>query len=297
MNNHEGNDKKEKKGLRVGSLIVTLLTLVIIIVLVIVSVTTIPTGHTGVVTTFGRVENYTLDAGVHVKAPWQKVIKMDNRVQKATTDLFCFSSDIQEVSMTYTLNYQIDKNNAMEIYRTVGQQYYDKIITPCVTEAVKVVTARYTAEELVSNRAELAINVEEELAKRLEQYNIQVVSTSIENFDFTDAFTDAVEAKQVAEQNKLRAETEAEQARIEAQAKADVRLIETQAAAEAKLIETEAEAKAKLIQAEAEAEANRTVAESLTQEILNKMYYDKWDGDLPNVYGDAGGTLVEIPIE
>ena len=149
-----------------------------------------------------------------------------------------------------------DAANAMEIYRSVGKEYYDKIIAPCVTEAVKVVTAQYTAEKLVSNRSELSIGIEEELTERLLGYNIQVVSTSIENFDFTDAFTDAVEAKQVAEQNKLKAETEAEQARIEAQAKADVRLIETKAEAEAQLIKAEAEAEAALIAAEAEAEAN-----------------------------------------
>ena len=265
---------------------VLIIFVVIIAVLALIfSIVVIPTGHTGVLSTFGKVENYTLDAGVHFKSPFQKVIKMDNRVQKATVDLLCFSSDIQEVSMTYTLNYQIDHTNAMNIYKSVGKKYFDKIITPCITEAVKVVTAQYTAEKLVSNRAELALNVEEELADRLAQYNIQVVSTSIEDFDFTDAFTNAVEAKQVAEQNKLKAATEAEQARIEAQAKADVRLIETQAEAEAKLIE-----------AEAEAEANRKVAASLTDEIMQKMYYDNWDGVLPKVYG-AEGTLVEIPVE
>jgi len=256
----------------------------------------IPTGHTGVLLTFGKVEDYTLDSGAHFKMPWQSVVKMDNRVQKTTVDLLCFSSDIQEVSMTYTLNYQIDKANAMEIYRSVGKEYYDKVIAPCVTEAVKVVTAQYTAEKLVSNRSELSIGIEEELTERLLGYNIQVVSTSIENFDFTDAFTDAVEAKQVAEQNKLKAETEAEQARIEAQAKADVRLIETKAEAEAQLIKAQAEAEAALIAAEAEAEANRKVAESLTEEILKKEYYDAWDGSLPKVY-NAEGTLIEVPLE
>lgn len=256
---------------------------VVLVVALILSVTIIPTGHTGVVSTFGKVAGYTLDSGVHFKSPIARVIKMDNRVQKATVELSCFSSDIQEVSMVYTLNYQIDHANAMNIYKSVGKKYFDKIITPCITEAAKVVTAQYTAEKLVSNRSELALNVEEELATRLGQYNIQVVSTSIEDFDFTDAFTNAVEAKQVAEQNKLKAETEAEQARIEAQAKADVKLIETEAAAAAKLIE-----------AEAEAEANRKVASSLTDKVLQKMYYDNWDGVLPQVYG-AEGTLVEIP--
>ena len=112
-------------------------------------VAVIPTGHTGVVTTFGRVENHTLEAGINVKAPWQEVVVMDNRVQIATLDLECFSSDIQEVNLKYTLNYQINKSNAQEIYRTVGSDYYNVVIVPNIAEAVKVVTARYTAENLV----------------------------------------------------------------------------------------------------------------------------------------------------
>ena len=93
-------------------------------------VTTVPTGHTGVVTTFGHVENYTLDAGVHMVKPWQQVVKMDNRVQKQTVKLACFSSDIQEVNMAYTINYQIRKADAMTLYSTVGVAYYDTVVAP-----------------------------------------------------------------------------------------------------------------------------------------------------------------------
>ena len=95
----------------------------------------VPTGHTGVLTTFGRVEDRTLEAGMNFKAPWQFVVKMDNRVQKQTTDLICFSSDIQEVSMKYTLNYQISSKDAMTIYKTIGVDYYNNIIVPNITEA------------------------------------------------------------------------------------------------------------------------------------------------------------------
>lgn len=186
----------------------------------------VPTGHTGVVTTFGSVEDYTLDAGVHPKLPWQNVIKMDNRVQKSTTDLACFSSDIQEVNMTYTVNYQISKQDAMTIYKTIGETYYDTVIAPCVTESVKIVSAKYSAEELVSSRSKMASEIEEVLSDRLIAYNIILVGTAIENMDFTDAFTDAVEAKQVAEQNKLRAQTEADQRVIEAEAEAEVKKVE-----------------------------------------------------------------------
>ena len=245
----------------------------------------VPTGHTGIVTTFGRVEDGTLDAGISFKLPWQKVVKMDNRVQKQTIELSCFSADIQEVSMVYTVNYQIDKENAQNIYRTVGTDYYNTAVAPCITEAVKIVTAQYTAEELVANRSNLAMAIEQELAEKLIQYDVELVSTSIEDMDFTDAFTNAVEEKQIATQNKLTAETNAETARIEAQAEADI-----------KVIEAEAEADALLIRAEAEAEANEKIAASLTDGVLQKMYYETWNGELPTVYG-GDGNLIQLPIE
>ena len=231
-----------------------LLALVGVLVIVFSCYVSIPAGHTGVVTTFGSVENYTLEAGMHFKLPWQEVIKMDNRVQKSTQDMSCFSSDIQEVSMTYTVNYQISKQDAMTIYKTIGIGYYDTVIAPCITESVKIVTAQYTAEDLVG--------------------------ASIENMDFTDAFTDAVEAKQVAEQNKLRAETEAQQ-----------RVLEANAAAEIKRIEAEADAFELTTRAEAEAEANRKIAESLTEALIAYTYAENWNGELPTFMTGDGATL------
>ncbi len=248
-------------------------------------VTTIPTGHTGVVTTFGSVEDYTYDSGVHLKFPWQKVVMMDNRIQKKTVDLSCFSSDIQEVTMTFTLNYQINKANAQNIYRNIGTDYYETVIVPCVTESTKVITAKYSAEDLVGERTDLASAIETELSEKLAAFNVELVSTSIEDMDFTDAFTNAVEEKQVAQQNKLRAETEAETLKIEAEARAEVQRIEAQA-----------EADAKLIRAEAEAEANQKIAESLTQGILNNKFIDTWNGELPLVTG-SDGSLINIPLD
>ena len=248
-------------------------------------VTTVPTGHTGVVTTFGSVEDYTFDAGVHMKLPWQQVVMMDNRIQKQTVNLSCFSSDIQEVSMVFTVNYQINKANAQVIYRSIGINYYDTVITPCITEATKVVTAKYSAEALVGERTDLATEIEKELTASLEKYNIEIVSTSIEDMDFTDAFTNAVEEKQVAEQNRLRAQTEAETKKIEAEAAAEVERIKAQA-----------EADAQLIRAEAEAESNRKIAESLTDGVLSNKFIDSWNGQLPMVTGSEG-NLINVPLE
>jgi len=236
------------------------------------SMVSIPTGHTGVITTFGKVENTTLDSGFHMKLPWQSVIKMDNRVQKKSSDLECFSKDIQEVKMMFTLNYQISKSDAMTIYSNIGKDYYGTIITPLISEAAKTVTAKYTAEQLITNRAELAKGIEELLAENLKTYNIILVSTSIENIDFTDAFTDAVEAKQVAQQNKLKTQTEAE----------------------TKVIEANAAAQVKQIEADAQAYVNNTVSQSLTPEILQKMYYERWDGVLPNVMSGDSNLLLGL---
>jgi regulator of protease activity HflC (stomatin/prohibitin superfamily) len=242
----------------------------------------VPTGHTGVLTTFGKVEDRTLDAGMNFKAPWQNVVKMDNRVQKQSTDLICFSSDIQEVTMKYTVNYQISSANAMTIYKTIGTDYYNNIIVPNITESVKTEVAKYSAEALVSDRSALSRAIQENLTTRLAAYNIIVVSASIEDMDFTVAFTDAVEAKQVAEQNKLKAQTEAEQKVIEAEAAANVR--KTQADAEAYEIR---------VKAEAEAGANKLLAESITQALIDYKYYETWNGELPEVMGVD--TIIKMP--
>ena len=272
--------KKRRK----SKLLIIIPIVILLCIIIASSITMIPTGHTGVVTTFGSVEDYTLDSGVHLKFPWQKVIMMDNRIQKQTVDLSCFSSDIQEVSMTYTVNYQINKANAQEIYKTIGINYYDTVIIPCITEATKVVTAKYSAEALVSDRTDLASGIEELLSDKLSEFNVELVSTSIENMAFTEAFTNAVEEKQVAQQNKLRAETEAQRRKIEADADAEV-----------KRIEAKGEADAQLIRAEAEAEANRKIAESITDGVLKNKFLETWDGKLPTVTGGSG-SLVNVPL-
>lgn len=268
--------------MKTSRVIICAIVAAILLLLGILSITRVPTGHTGVVTSFGRVESQTLDEGVHFKAPWKRVIKMDNRIQKSSIELSCFSADIQETSILYTVNYQINKQNASQIYKTIGKKYFDTVVTPAVSEVVKVVTARYTAENLVNNRNELASNIEKELAAKLLEFNVELVSTSIENMDFTDAYTNAVEAKQVAQQNKLKAATEAEQKVIEAKANADVAREKAQG-----------EADAIRIKAEAEAEANKKIADSLTDKVLANKYYETWNGELPMVSGD--GSAVVIP--
>ena len=297
-------------------------------------ISSVTTGNTGVVTTFGRVEEYTLEAGFHIKAPWNKVVEMDNRVQKSAIQLSCFSSDIQEVTMLYTINYQIDKANAQEIYRTIGVNYYTTIVEPSVLEAVKVATAHYTAEQLVQTRSNLAYDIENILAESLGRYNIKVASTAIEDMDFTDAFTNAVEAKQVAEQKKKQAEIEQAQAFAEAENKRKIAETEAKSNAEVAKIQAEAEMEVAKISADSaeyqgkkegaialqrlasingwtvavdeetglnalyKADGSKVTEEELkvgAENLILYYYIQQWNGELPDtMLGENSNTLLDI---
>ena len=268
-----------------GRIVAAALVIIIALIFAISCFSFVPTGHTGVVTLFGKVEDYTLDSGVHFKNPFARVIKMDNRIQKESVELSCFSSDIQEVEVVFTLNYQISKEYAMNIYKTIGKNYFDTAVSPIITESVKTVAARYTAEDLINKRNELAMAIETDMKEKLLVFNIELVSTSIEDMDFTDAFTNAVEEKQVAAQNKLKAETEAAQRVVEAEAEAQIRRVTA-----------EAEAYEILQRAEAEAQANQKLAESITDRLIEYRYYEVWDGKLPQMMmGESTTPMVQIP--
>ena len=220
-------------------------------------IASVDTGHVGIVKTFGRVEDYTFDSGFHLKAPWNSVTQMDNRVQKTTIELPCFSSDIQEVNTTYTVNYQISKTNAQNLYRDVGTGYLETVVNPTIQETVKTIIAKYTAEDLIAKRAEVAVEIEELLTINLARYNIDVSSTAIENMDFTDSFTTAVEAKAVAAQQKLQAQIEQDRLTMEAMQAAERAKLE--AAAQAEVDKTKANAAKEI--AEIQAEADKIVAQ------------------------------------
>ncbi len=270
--------------------------LVIVAAIVIVSscLASIPTGHTGIVTTFGRVAEYTLSPGMHLKMPTQNIIVMDSRSQKKTVVTQAFSSDIQQVDITCSINFSVPADGCRNLYETVGINYYDTIMMPRLMENIKSVFANYTAEKLIAVRNELSAQVMAKLTAEMSSYGITVISLSIEDIDFSDAFTDAVEAKQVAEQTKLRVETEqAQQVSIE-KAAAERRIITANAEAEERAILAQADADVARIEADAkayaiqkEAEANALLAASLTPELIDYLKISQWNGTLPVITGGA----------
>ena len=254
----------------------------------------VPTGYTGILTTFGRVERYTLDAGFHFKSPFQNVILMDNREQKTSFKTQSFSSDIQQVDIDGSINYSINTATAMTLYKEVGTSYFNTLIMPRLLENTKAVFSKYTAENLVAARESLSKTIRDQLATEMERYGINIISVSIENIDFTDSFTDAVEQKQVAAQRKLQAEIEEAQKTMEAQQQAERQRITAEAEAAVKKIEADAAAYATRVQAEAEAEANQKIAASLTQNLIQWKQASTWDGALPTYVSGDGSTTLPI---
>ena len=198
-----------------------------------------------------------------------------------------------------SVNFNIDKKTAMVLFKEVGTNYYDILVEPRLIENLKTVFSSRSAEMLVTDREALALDTSSKLREEMESYGINIISVSLEDIDFTDAYTNAVEAKQVAEQNKLRVATEeatlTAQAQQEAERKkigADTQLYTAQQQADAQAYEIR-------IKAEAEAEANRKVAESITLELIQYNYAQRWSGEYPSTLlsgADMQGITPVLPL-
>lgn len=272
------------------------------VLLVVSCVAVVPTGYTGVLTTFGKVEDRTVPSGISFIAPWQKVVKMDNRTQKVQIETSAFSSDIQQVDLLISVNYCIDQETAQVLYKTVGIGYYDNIMFPRIQENTKAVFSQYSAEKLIEKRDLLSDAIAEATSSDMTQYGITIVSISIEDIDFTDAFTNAVEAKQVAAQNKLTAETEQAQKTMEEEEQAKRAIIAANAEAEKAVIAANADLEVVKIQSEAslyagqrEAEMNARIAENLTGELIDYYWIKQWNGELPDtVLGESSDFMIDL---
>lgn len=234
------------------------------------SFTAVSAGHSGVVLTFGDVSETVLSEGLHFKIPFiQQVVQIDNRVLKAEVDCSSASKDLQTVSSTIALNYRVRNEASAQIYKEIGPSYEEIIISPAIQECVKAVTAKYTAEQLITERQTISDQMKELLHNKISSYGLELEIFNIITFEFTDEYNAAIEAKQTAQQNALKAEQDLQRIKVEAQ----------------QTIE----------QAQAEAEAYRLKSEQITPQMIAMEYIDKWDGKLPAVAGgDSSSMLIDI---
>ena len=267
---------------------------------------TVPVGSTGIMLTMGKVEDTALPEGMHFKIPFvQRIVSMDNRVKKLELSTEAFSKDIQTVSATLAVNYRLQTEKTFEIYKTTGTAYEDNLIVPATHEVLKSVCAQYTAEELISKRAESSDKMRDELDAKLSQIGISITDFNIIDFDFSDEFISAVESKQVAEQLKKKAATENETAIAQAEREKQVSIKQSEAEAERVRIAAEAQAQSTLIAAQAEADAVKLAADAeayrleqvgrqLTDKTILNTLADNWNGELPGVIGAGAAGILNL---
>ena len=188
-------DKKKKSALAVVIAVFAL-------ILVLSCFTYVPVGSTGVVKNLGAPSGKILTNGVRVKAPFiQSVEMVNNQIQKLQVEASAVSKDLQAVSSIIAVNYSVGAGASVDIVSKIGAQLYvDKILSPAVQESVKSVTAKYTAEGLITERAKVGNEISMALEEKVREHGIIVQGFNIVNFEFSEAFNRAIEEKQVAQQ-------------------------------------------------------------------------------------------------
>jgi len=274
--------------------VITVLAVIVVIGLVVVSsvFVRVPSGYRGVLMTFGKVEDTVLPEGLNYKVPIsQTVVLMNVQIQKAESTESTATKDLQEVSTTVAVNFRLDPTRVNEIYKDLREDYVSRVIKPNIEESLKATTAQYRAEELVTKRAEVKGTFDDILVERLSVFNIDVISVSLTDFQFSASFSQAIEAKVIAEQEALQAKNTLEQIRYEAQQQ----IIQAEAAKNATIARAEGDAFAQIIQANATAQAIKLITEQMTAEYSQYLWLQQWDGRLPVVYsGDGQGLILDI---
>lgn len=230
--------------------------------------TIVPSGSSGVRTTFGKVSDTVMESGMNFQLPFiQKTIIINNQVQREDVQGEAASKDLQTVAYNVSVNYNVIASESANLYRNVGKSWSEVIIRPAIQESVKAAIARYTAEQLITDRSSVSNDMLEEISNRMKNYGINVSEINIITMDFSAEFDAAIEAKTVAEQQVLTEQQNLEKAKVIAEQK--------------------------VVEAQAEAEANRVKNESLTDKIIMNEFIRRWNGELPTVMG-SGENIIDI---
>jgi len=240
------------------------------------SFTVVPAGERGVV--FNKltgVQDNVFGEGFHFKIPFiQQVIKMEVRTLKIEVGSDSASKDLQDVQTTIALNYHLNPTDVNKLYQTIGLSYRERIINPSIQESVKAVTAKFTAEELITKRSEVRNGMQESLREKLIKRFIIVDALNIVDFQFSPEFDKAIELKVTAEQQALKAERDLDRIKIEALQREAIAIgVKNQ----------------KIAEAEGEAQAIFLIEQQLSSSpnYIEWLKANKWDGILPKVTSGA----------
>lgn len=239
----------------------------------------VPAGHRGVLTTFGKPSAEVFDEGLHFRWPLAQTMHLVGvAIEKGEGEGDAASKDLQTVKTKVVINYHVRPDAVVAVYRDLGNQPGERIIVPAVHEAVKAVTARYTAEELISKRAIVRNDIVDALRERMARHGLVIDEFSIVSFNFSKTFDEAIEAKTTAEQLKMKAERDLQRIEVEAQQK--------------------------IARAKAEAESLSLQRQQVTPELLRlretenqAKAIEKWDGKLPATMAGGAVPFISLPAK
>jgi len=257
--------------------------LVILIVIIIIAwgaFAIVPAGHRGVVLWWGSVENRIMGEGLNFKAPIaEKVIKVDVKVQPHPfKEIDASSKEYQMVKMTGMMNFHIDPAYVNDLYQKVGLDFADKVIDPAFNDFVKEVVPTYPIGEILPKREEIRKRAMGKLGENLARYHIIVDDIYFANIRFSPAYEQAIEAKQVAQQQ------------VETQRQV---LAQREIEAQQKVASAKGEAESILVVAQGQAKANDVLSRSISPILVQYKSIEKWNGVLPGV---TGGVVPFIDI-
>ena len=225
----------------------------------------VPAGQVAVVTTLGKVSGGARRPGLNFKVPFiQAVFPFDVRTQVRPEKFASLTKDLQVIEATATVKYAVRATEAGRIYSTIAysdREVYPRIIQPSLLKALKSVFSQYELVQIASNWSDISSIVEETITQELNQFDyVDVQAFDLTGLEIAEEYRAAIEQKQIAEQQLLRAQTE-------------VKI------------------------AEQEAIRYQTLNRSLDDQVLFKLFLDKWDGKtkvVPALPGSKGGNIPVI---
>jgi len=269
---NKSDSQTNRKGPNVGKMVVLIILAIVLVIVAFSSFAVIPAGHTGVRVTLGRVVGHESEGLIFTPPFVQNVVVMDNRTQALEMETEAVTRDLQSVRMVYTVNYSLNQDMAGNVFREIGLGFESIIIRPTVEETVKDITARYTIEELITQRARVSTDIATALQANLSARGFTFERFNIVDFAFSLEFSNAIEQVRIAEQNALRAYQDLERSRHEAEAER--------------------------VMARAQADVLRYQAAELTDTNLMAMWIERWNGVLPTVMtGDGNGMLLNFGLD
>lgn len=245
---------------------------------------TVGPGKRGVLMNWGAVQPIALTPGLHLKIPVMQTVRiLSVRVQNVSSKETAASKDLQDVTTEVAVNFNLIPKTTVKTYQKIGdlRAVYDRIIAPAVSNAVKAVTAKFDAADLVVHRDLVRSQIEQQIRAAVKSYGIEIDAVNITDFNFSPSYDQAIENKQVAQQRSLQAKYELKRATINAQKK----VVQAEADAKAAIANAKGEAKSELISARADAKAMTLRRNVLTNKLLELDWINHWDGKVPVMQG------------